>query len=78
MNPYDKYVKKMHKKRTILWHVDNLNISHMYPKVVGNIINMLNEKYREEAPITVTRGKVYEYLVMTMDFSTIGKVVIQM
>ena len=53
---------------TILWHVDDLKISHMDPEVVSNIISKLNERYGKEAPLTETRGKIHEYLGMTLDF----------
>ena len=38
------------------------------------IINVLQERYGKETPLTVTRGKVHEYLGMTIDFSEPGKV----
>ena len=46
--------------------MDNLNIYHVDPNLVDNIIDMLNEKYLKEAPLTVTQGKVHKYLVMTI------------
>ncbi len=46
--------------------------------MVCNIINLLHERYRKEAPLTVIRGKVHDYLGMTLDFSKTGKVVIDM
>eukprot|EP00957_Ditylum_brightwellii_P122484 9340400-Ditylum_brightwellii.AAC.1 len=42
---------------TILWHVDDLKISHADPKVVTNIISKLEERYGKEAPLTVNHGK---------------------
>ena len=50
----------------------------MDPKVVGNIIDMPNENFVKEAPLTATHGKVHDCLWMTMDFSKWGKLVIQM
>ena len=44
MNPYDTYVSNKtidEKKCTILWHVDDLNISHVEPKVVDSIIKSI-------------------------------------
>ena len=42
------------------------------------MIESLNVKYGNEAPLTVTRGKVHNYLGMTIDFRTPGKVVFMM
>ena len=42
-------------QRTILCCVDDLKISHMEPNVVDNIFDILNKKYWNEAPLTVTR-----------------------
>lgn len=63
---------------TILWHVDDLKISHVNSKVVDDIIAHLNEKYGKEAPLTVTRGKTHDYLGMTINFTMPGKVIIRM
>jgi hypothetical protein len=60
-NPYDWCVanKTVHGKQcTILWHVDDLKISHVDPEVVKDIIKLLNEGNGKEAPLVVTRGKV--------------------
>ena len=81
MNPYDNCVanKRINgTQRTILWHVDDLKISHVDPMVVGSIINLLNERYGKEAPLTVTRGKIHDYLGMTIDFSKKGSMKINM
>ena len=45
---------------------------------MDDVLYKLNEKYGQEAPITVMRGKVHEYLGMTLDFSEEGKVKISM
>jgi hypothetical protein len=34
----------------------------------------LSEEFGKEAPLTITRGKVHEYLGMQLDFTTPGKV----
>jgi hypothetical protein len=71
LNPYDSCVanKIINRKQcTIIWHVDDLKISHVDPNVIEDIVNRIEEKYGKEDPITVTRGKVHEYLGMTMDF----------
>jgi hypothetical protein len=59
---------------TILWHVDDLKISHISSDVVTSMIEMVESEFGKEAPLTVTRGKVHIYLGMTIDYSTDGKV----
>jgi hypothetical protein len=81
INPYDWCVaNKMinGKQCTILWHVDDLKLSHVDSKVNDVIINLISEEFGKESPITVTRGKVHEYLGMTLDYSKDGKVMIKM
>jgi hypothetical protein len=81
INPYDECVaNKMvnGKQCTVLWHVDDLKISHVDSKIVDEILAMLNDRYGTESPLTVTRGTIHEYLGMTIDFSIKGKVMIKM
>jgi hypothetical protein len=81
LNPYDSCVaNKMvdGKQCTILWHVDDLKISHVSQEVIEGVLRFLNERYGKEAPLVVTRGKVHDYLGMTIDFSEDGKVKITM
>ena len=47
---------------TLVWHVDNMKISHADSRVVDTIINMLEQEYGKEAPLTICRGKIHEYL----------------
>jgi hypothetical protein len=73
VNPYDWCVaNKMidGKQCTILWHVDDLKISHVDADVVTDILEKMKGAFGKEAPLTVTRGKVHEYLGMTLDFSS--------
>ena len=60
---------------TILWHVDDLKISHINPDVVSDIIKRLNGRHGKEAPLTETRGEIHDYLGMTIDYSVDGKVI---
>jgi hypothetical protein len=81
MNPYDKCVVNKiidGSQSTILWHVDDLKISHVSAKVNDLIIAKLEERYGQEGPLSVTRGKVHDYLGMTIDFSVPGKVIFKM
>ena len=52
-NSYDRCVmNKMvdEKQCTILWHVDDLKISHVNPVVVNDIIQKLKDVFGKEAP----------------------------
>jgi hypothetical protein len=61
------------KQCTIVWHVDDLKVSHVDPKVTDTILGLLDVKYGQEivggkrTPLTVTRGKKHDYLGMTLD-----------
>jgi Reverse transcriptase (RNA-dependent DNA polymerase) len=76
-NPYDSCVmnKEINGKQcTVLWHVDDLKISHKNADVVTQVIELLETEFGKEAPLTKMRGKVHEYLGMTIDYSEKGKV----
>jgi hypothetical protein len=78
-NPYDSCVmNKMvnGKQSTVLWHVDDLKISHVEGSANESVLDGLNKCYGQETPLTVTRGDLHDYLGMTIDYSTKGKVVI--
>jgi Reverse transcriptase (RNA-dependent DNA polymerase) len=80
-NPYDTcVVNKMINgaQCTILWHVDDLKISHVDPAIVTDIIAKLSKEFGKEAPLIVNKGKVHDYLGMTIDYSVPGKVQIKM
>jgi hypothetical protein len=77
INPYDWCVaNKMidGHQCTILWHVDDLKISHVDPAIVTEVIEKLEAIFGSEAPLTKTRGPIHDYLGMTLDFSKKGKV----
>jgi hypothetical protein len=40
--------------------------------VVADVIQMLSDKFGREAPLTINRGHVHDYLGMTLDFSIPG------
>jgi len=65
LNEYDKCIaNKMinGKQCTIIWHIDDLKISHVDPKVVNNIIGKLKKKFGQESPLVTSQGKTIEYL----------------
>jgi len=66
------------KQFTVIWHVDDLKISHIDKNVIQDIRRLLNEKFWKESPLTTARGKVLKYLGMTLDYTTKGKVKISM
>ena len=77
VNPYDWCVvnKDINGKQCMIgWHVDDLKISHVDKNVVEDIIKALDNKYRNESPITVHRGPIQEYLGMTINYTLKGKV----
>jgi hypothetical protein len=81
LNPYDECVaNKMIKGKqcTILWHVDDLKLSHVSEAVLDVIIANLNERYGQVTPLTVSKGTEHDYLGMTLDYSVPGEVTIRM
>jgi hypothetical protein len=77
VNPYDSCVVNKvidGKQCTILWHVDDLKLSHVKQEVLETIANKINKKYGQQTPIVIHRGKVHDYLGMTIDYSEEGKV----
>ena len=53
---------------TIIWHVDDLKISHVDKNVIEDILKLLNDTVKKESPLTTTKGNVLEYLGMTLDY----------
>ena len=87
INPYDSCVANNTingKKCTVIWHVDDLKISHEEYDVVTNILNKLDSVYGQEivdgkrAQITSVRGKIHDYLCMKLDYREKGCVNINM
>ena len=81
INPYDSCVaNKMidGKQCTVGWHVDDAHLSHVDSTVVDDIIALMHAEFGKEAPLTISRGKVHDYLGMVFDYSTAGAVTIDM
>ena len=66
------------KQLTVAWHVDNLKVSHKEESALDEFIAMMEKEFGQDAPLSVSRGPVQEYLGMTLDFSERGRVVIKM
>ena len=77
LNPYDKCIANKDikgKKCTIIWHIDDLKISHVSKDILEDILNKLNNKFGEESPLVTCQGKVLEYLGMKVDYRQQGKI----
>ena len=81
INPYDWCIANKDingSQCTIVWHVDDLKISHKDPAVVDEIIASLNKEYGQVGEMTVRRGKKHVYLGMGLDFSNPGEFIVDM
>ncbi len=83
LNPYDPCIANRiinKKQHTIVWHVDDIKSSHVDSKVNDKFEQWVKETYEEKGigKVKVTRGKIHDYLGMTLDFSTPGQVKITM
>lgn len=77
LNPYDQCVaNKMIEgtQCTVVWHVDDIKISHVSPEVVTGVISLLQGVYGTITPLAETRGKQHDYLGMQIDLGVDGKV----
>ena len=75
VNPYDSCIVNKTidgKQCTIIWHIDDLKISHVKQCVLEDIATKLNSKYGQVLPLIIHRGKVHDYLGMTIDYSKDG------
>ena len=80
-NKYDDcMVNKMFNSQqmTVVWHVDNLTVSHVDAKEVEKFVQQMEETFGQETPLKVSQGQVDDYLGMTLDFRTKGEVQISM
>eukprot|EP00957_Ditylum_brightwellii_P135686 10347663-Ditylum_brightwellii.AAC.1 len=60
---------------TVCWHVDDLKILHEDSRKVTKMLYLLKRKYGK---MKTARGKVHEYLGMTLDYRKKGKVKVGM
>ena len=59
---------------TILWHVNDIKVSHKDATVVTTVLEQINAVYGKESPLKVIRGEIHDYLGMKIDFNIPGKV----
>jgi hypothetical protein len=77
LNPYDPCIaNKMvnDAQITVLWHVDDLKMSHKEKKTVDDFIEWVVMPYRKIGQVKVTRVKVHEYLGMKLNYEVEGQV----
>ena len=77
MNPYDPCVWNAiveGEQTTLLFHVDDVLLTHKMASVVTEYIKRLDSTCGQNDPLAVTRGKIHEYLGMTLDFRRKGEV----
>jgi hypothetical protein len=80
-NPYDPCMankKVPGLQQTILFHVDNLKLSHKIKLVNNKIEKWLNNKCCKHGKVTATRGKVHKYLEVELDCCKQGELKINM
>ena len=54
---------------TIVWHVDDLKISHCEESVVNDITRKLNAEFGQCDNMSVSEGRVHDYLSMKLDYT---------
>ena len=81
LNPYDSCIaNKMvnGSQLTVVWHVNDLKLSHKEQCMVDLLIDQLNEEFGKEGPLNLSQGMVHDYLGMELDFTNPGSVLINM
>jgi hypothetical protein len=86
INPYDPCVaSKMIEgdQLTICFHVDDCKLSHRKTKVIDSMIEYLRQEYESifengSGAMMVSRGKIHNFLGMTLDYTVRGQVKITM
>ena len=66
------------KQLTMAWHVDDLKVLHEKEIALDDFIEMMEKEFGQDAPLSVSRGPIQEYLGMTLDFSVADQVTINM
>ena len=77
VNPYDPCVANRDvngAQCTVVWHVDDLKVSHRDESVVTYFASELAKRNRGK--FKIKRGKVFDYLGMDLDFGSVPGVLI--
>ena len=80
-NPYDSCVANKTfdgKQCTVVWHVDDIKISHADPKIVDQVIELLESEFGKEEELSKSFGLMHDYLGMDLDFSEPGVLTVRM
>ena len=83
LNPYDPCTANRSvngSQHTIVWHVDDIKSSHKNKEVNDRFFKWLEKTYGEDGigRVKVVRGLKHDYLAMTLDFNTKGKLKLDM
>jgi hypothetical protein len=81
INPYDSCVANKiinGTQCTVVWHVDDLKISHKEESVVDDFIANLEHTFGRESALSKSRGQIHDYLGMILDFRIKGELGINM
>ena len=81
MNVYDPCVWNKLIERTqctIMYHIDDILAGHLSPEVITMFVKRFEKEYATLDPLTVRRGKLHEYLGITLDFRWEGEVALSM
>ena len=60
----------------MVWHVDDMKVSHKNKEEVTNFIEYMKGIYKVE--IQVARGKKHTYVGMDLEYSSPGEVIVSM
>ena len=63
---------------TVVWHLDDLKVSHVDVEEVDKFIMQMEETFGADDPLSVSHGKIHDYLGMNLYFCTKGEVQIDM
>ena len=61
-----------------VWHVDDLKISHHEESMVNDIIRKLNAEFGQCDNMSVSEGRVHDYLSMKLDYTVPGTLKVSM
>ena len=81
LNPYDPCVANKlvnGNQITVSWHVDDLKVSCKDSRQVDVFLQWVSDTYGSIGEVKTTRGKVHDYLGMTLDYSVPGQVTVNM